>query len=83
MSKAMLGIALIELNRRAIAHDEVADFLQLVQAPAARPFFPFRWITGMKIEVIWLLRAAPFSTLSLHFSGTTLATPQNLHQLPR
>ena len=52
MSKAMLGIALIELNRRAIAHDEVADFLQLLQAPAARPSFPFRWITGMKIEVI-------------------------------
>jgi len=39
MSKAMLGIALIELNRRAIAHDEVADFLRLLQAPAARPLF--------------------------------------------
>ena len=51
MSKAMLGIALIALNRRAnarIAHDEVADFLQLVQAPAALPSFPLSTIIGMK-----------------------------------
>jgi hypothetical protein len=47
MSKAMLGIALIALNRRAtaqIAHDEVADFLQLLLAPAACPSLPFRRI---------------------------------------
>ena len=38
MSKAMLGIALIALNRGAnaeIAHDEVAGFLQLLLTPAA------------------------------------------------
>ena len=38
MSKAMLGIALIALNRGAnaeIVHDEVAGFLQLLLTPAA------------------------------------------------
>ena len=57
MSKAMLGIALIALNRRAnarIAHDEVADFLQLVQAPAALPSFPLSRIIGMKKAKSWV-----------------------------